>query len=76
MVKIKGWEKFQDSTNITRWRNLIRRSIEVRVAGATKYTEPIGKWFVEISGRPTIFYDNRKKAMDKAIDYIKKHPRG
>jgi hypothetical protein len=75
MVKIKNWRIFQDTEGITRWINNISFK-EVRVAGKTKYSEPIGKWFVELPNRNPIFRDTRKEAMDIAIIYMRSHPNG
>ncbi len=46
-MKINGWTKFQNTSGIERWRN-DNTLKEVRVAGKTQITNPIGKYFVEI----------------------------
>ena len=77
MGKIQGWEKFQFDSGNQRWRSLVRRSHEVRVAGQTRFTTPVGKWFVEIPRRGgTSFFSTQKQALNFATRWMKSHPNG
>jgi len=70
MPKLKCWEKFQFDKNNQRWRNEKNLTKEVRVAGPTKITKPVGYYFVEITGHKTIFKKAKQDALDIAMSYM------
>ena len=71
-MALKDWKKFQNSNHIQRWRHHTSLE-EVRVAGPTKISDPVGTYFVELPRKATRFFKTKAKALLFAQKYMRSH---